>query len=41
MLYTMLCCSYPFEKKEDDPHDVRTQTKVMQRIMKGMQLSLK
>ncbi len=35
MLYTMLCCSYPFEKKEDDPHDVRTQTKVMQRIMKG------
>ena len=35
MLYTMLCCSYPFEKKEDDPRDVRTQTKVMQRIMKG------
>lgn len=40
MLYTMLCCSYPFEKKEDDPQDVHTQTKVMQRIMKGMQLSL-
>ena len=35
MLYTMLCCSYPFEKKEDDPHDLRTQTKIMQRIMKG------
>ncbi|CAL5229102.1 g12364 [Coccomyxa viridis] len=35
MLYTMLCCSYPFEKKEDDPQDVRTQTKVMQRIMKA------
>ncbi len=38
MLYTMLCCSYPFEKKEDDPQDVRTQTKVMQRIMKGEEL---
>ena len=35
MLYTMLCCSYPFEKKEDDPNDLRTQTKIMQRIMKG------
>ena len=35
MLYTMLCCSYPFEKKDDDPNDLRTQTKIMQRIMKG------
>ena len=35
MLYTMLCCSYPFEKQEDDPKDLRTQTKIMQRIMKG------
>ena len=35
MLYTMLCCSYPFEKKEDDPKDLRTQTKILQRIMKG------
>ena len=35
MLYTMLCCSYPFEKKEDDPKDLRTQTKIMQRIMRG------
>ena len=35
MLYTMLCCSYPFEKKEDDPNDLRTQTKIMQRIMRG------
>ena len=35
MLYTMLCCSYPFEKQEDDPKDLRTQTKIMQRIMRG------
>ena len=35
MLYTLLCCSYPFEKKEDDPKDLHTQTKIMQRIMKG------
>lgn len=35
MLYTMLCCSYPFDKKEDDPQDVRTETKIMQRIRRG------
>ncbi|CAK0785101.1 hypothetical protein CVIRNUC_008307 [Coccomyxa viridis] len=35
MLYTMLCCSYPFEKQEDDPKDLRTQTKIMQRIMRA------
>ena len=38
MLYTMLCCSYPFEKADDDPRDLRTQTKIMQRIMQGAQL---
>lgn len=38
MLYTMLCCSYPFEKADDDPQDLRTQTKIMQRIMKGTEL---
>ena len=38
MLFTMLCCSYPFERKEDDDNDPRTQTKVMQRILKGKSL---
>ncbi len=35
MLFTMLCCTYPFERKEDDEDDPRTQTRVMQRILKG------
>ncbi|CAK0785491.1 hypothetical protein CVIRNUC_008700 [Coccomyxa viridis] len=35
MLFTMLCCSYPFERKEDDDQDPRTQTKIMQRILKA------
>ena len=35
MLFTMLCCSYPFERREDDDQDPRTQTKIMQRILKG------
>ena len=39
MLFTMLCCSYPFERKEDDDQDPRTQTKIMQRILKGESLS--
>ena len=39
MLFTMLCCSYPFERKDDDDQDPRTQTKIMQRILKGTSLS--
>ena len=35
MLFTMLCCSYPFERRDDDDQDPRTQTKIMQRILKG------
>ena len=38
MLFTMLCCSYPFERKADDEQDPRTQTKIMQRILKGAPL---
>ncbi len=38
MLFTMLCCSYPFERKEDDDSNHRTQTKIMQRILKGYPL---
>lgn len=40
MLFTMLSCSYPFERKEDNEDDPRTQTRVMQRILKGVSLRL-
>ena len=36
MLFTMLCCTYPFERREDDEDDPRTQTRIMQRILKGI-----
>ncbi len=38
MLFTMLCCTYPFERKADDENDPRTQTRIMQRILKGASL---
>lgn len=38
MLFSMLCCSNPFEWKEDDDNDGRTQNTVMQRILEGILL---
>ena len=40
MLFTMLCCTYPFERREDDDDDPRTQTRIMQRILKGVGLRM-